>query len=763
MLNRLSSAVPEEDKTTFKQSSEAGLDLSSLAGFARRQWPTIAVALLVGIGLAFSYLLITPPRYLAKSSLLLDTRRIQLFQQQSVLSDTNFDVPAVESQIEILRSESIALSVVQELKLANDPEFTGQATSFFGTLTTAIWKLFTPASTPLEPREIASQEKLIRTAVGYLRGNLQVQRVRLTYVIEIGFQSLDPGKAAHIANAVAEAYILDQTQSKQYTTQRAADWLQGRMMELRQHALEEDRAVQDYKTQNNIIQSGGRSLDEQQLAELSTQLVQARAQTADAKARLERVRETIASGVPDAAMTASLQNDVINRIRQQYVDISRREADYAARFGRQHQAVVNLRKEMQQLQQSATDELRRIEEGIKNDLQISQTREQAAENRLKQLTEQDAETRQTLGTLRVLESSAQAYRTLHDSFLQRYIETTQQQTVTSTEARVITGAVGATKVHPNTSQVLSLGTVLALMLGCGAAYARERLDHVFRTPKQVEKALGVECLGVLPAIEGKPAPKRNQPVDQAALSSRTIAQDLGIGRQVVLTPFARFTETVRSIKVAADTCAGAHGTRVIGIVSAVPGEGKTTIAANLAQLLANGGHRTLLIDADLRNPSLTKMMAPHAQAGLVEVLLGRASVESVTWRDPITALDFLPAVLPHQISHSSEVLTSPRMKQLIAKAREEYAYTILDFPPLAPVIDAKAAAHLVEGFIFIIEWGRTSQEVIVEALGSAELVQSKLVGAVLNRANPSALRRLEAYKGYNYHRYYSSYQSNAPQ
>jgi succinoglycan biosynthesis transport protein ExoP len=762
MLNRLSSAAQDDDKAVFHPSPDNGFDLSSLVGFAQRQWPTITGALLLGIVLALGYLLVTPPRYLAKSSLLLDTRRIQLFQQQSVLSDTNFDVPAVESQIEILKSESIALSVVEELKLTEDPEFIGQVASFFGSTTSAIWNLLKPAASQLEAPQLASQEQLIRRAVAHLRSNLQVQRVRLTYVIEIGFQSLDPGKAAHIANAVAEAYILDQTQSKQSTTKRAAEWLQGRMMELREHALEADKAVQDYKTKNNIIQSGGKTLDEQELGELSTQLVQARSQTADATARLERIRQTIASGVPDAAMTASLQNDVINRIRQQYVDVSRREADYAARFGKQHQAVVNLRKEMQQLQQSARDELHRIEEGIKNDLQISQAREQAAEARLKEMTEQDADTRQALGTLQVLQSSAQAYRTLHDSFLQRYIETTQQQTVTSTEARVITGAVGAAKVSPKTGQVLGLGTVLALMLGCGAAYGRERLDHVFRTPKQVERALGVECLGILPAIEGALAPQKGgRALDPAAIQSRIIGQDLGIGRQVVLTPFSRFTETVRAIKVAADTFSGSRGTHVIGIVSAVPAEGKTTIAGNLAQLLANGGNRTLLIDADLRNPSLTKMMAPHAKAGLIEVLLGRASLESVIWRDPITGLNFLPAVLPRQISHSSEVLTSPKMKQLISQAREEYGYTILDYPPLAPVIDAKAAADLVEGFVMVIEWGRTSQEVIMESLGSAEVVRSKLIGTVLNRANASALKRIEAYKGYNYHRYYQSYQVNS--
>jgi succinoglycan biosynthesis transport protein ExoP len=738
----------------------SGLDLTSALGFARRQWPLIGVAVLAAIAVAIAYLLVTPPRFLGKSQLLLDTRRIQLFQQQSVLSDTNFDVPAVESQIEILKSESVALSVVEELKLSEDPEFTGQTTSLIGSVTSAAWKLLQPG-VPVELRNVQSQEQLIRSAVAHLRGNLQVQRVRLTYVIEIGFHSLDPAKAAAIANAVAEAYILDQTQSKSRTTQRAADWLQQRMMELREHALAADRRVQDYKTEHNIIRAGGSSLDEQQLTALSTQLVEARSQTAEARARLARLKETIASGVPDAAMTAWLQNEVINRLRQQYVDAARREADLSARVGREHQAVVNLRKEMGQIQQSAAGELRRIEEGIKNDLEIAQKREEAVQGRLKQLTEQNAETRQMLGTLNVLESSAQAYRTLHDSFLQRYIETTQQQTVTSTEARLITAAVGATKVYPKTSQALSLAGFLGLVLGLGLAYSREQLDRVFRTPKQVEKALGLECLGILPAIEGRNVArsKRNQPIDEATLRSRSIAQDLGIARQVILTPFSRFTETIRSIKVAADTSSTVRNLQVLGVISAVPAEGKSTIAANLAQLAAHGGGRTLLIDADLRNPSLTRLMAPHAETGLLQVLEGSTHLSEVVWRDPLTGLDFLPALLPHRIAHTSELLASRKMAELFTQARENYEYIVVDFPPLAPVVDARAASHLVDAFILAIEWGQTSPEVITETLSNAEIVQSKLIGAVLNKANPTALKKLEAYKGKNYHQYYTSYLS----
>lgn len=501
-------------------------------------------------------------------------------------------------------------------------------------------------------------------------------------------------------------------------------------------------------------------MDEQQLGDLAGQLSKAREQTADARARLDRINEIIASRVPDASMTAWLQNDVITRLRQQYVDASRREADFAVRLGSEHQAVVNARKELRQIERAAADELRRVAEGFKNDYEIAQSRERAVAMRLDEQKKLNEGTRQEQGALHMLESAARAYQSLHDSFLQRYAEATQQQqNVTSTEARVITAAAGAQKVSPNARQVLTLGAVLGIMLGFGAAYARERLDNVFRTPKQVEHALGIECLGVLPAVESK-APSKRVVSASHDVERRIIEHDLGIARQVILTPFSRFTETVRSIKVAVDTSTASTSAHVVGLVSAVPAEGKSTVSSNLAQLAAHGGARVLLIDGDLRNPSLTRLITPFAEAGVLEVLQGETDVVGAVWHDPITGMDFLPAVLRSPIAHTAELLSSRQMRDLVAEARNHYEYVVIDFPPLAPVVDARAASSLVDSFILVVEWGQTSPEIISEALGSAEVVQSKLIGAVLNRANPSALKRLEAYKGKNYHSYYTSYLSD---
>ncbi|HEX2135563.1 MAG TPA: polysaccharide biosynthesis tyrosine autokinase [Microvirga sp.] len=737
------------------------IDLSYVLGFLRRQWAVILACLLATLALALVYLFVTPPRYTGKALLMLDTRRLQLFQQQSVLSEVSFDAPAVESQLELLKSENVALSVIDSLKLKDDPEFTGEVQSFVGALIREAWKVVDWGV--LDADSVLSHEQVARRALRHFKKNLYIQRVGRTYVIEIGFRSLDPAKAAKIANAVADAYILDQLQAKYKATRRAGAWLQERLAELRGEAVAADRAAQDYKVKHNIVDAGGRLVNEQQLAEVSSQLVQARAHTAEAKARLDRIQEIGESGLKDATVADSLRNEVINRLRQQYLETSKREAEHSVRYGRDHLAAVNLRKEMQQIERVMSEELKRIAEVYRSDYEIARSREESLQASLEELTRQSADTRQAQVSLRVLESSSQAYRALYDSFLQRFMETTQQQSFPNTEARVITEATGAEKTHPKVAVVLGLGGLFGFLFGCGAAFARERLDRVFRTPRQVEQTIGVECLGVLPAVQVKDPvrpPAGEEPADGGLLGGRLIARDLGIARHVVVAPFSRFTETVRGIKVAADTSAPAHGTRVVGTVSAVPAEGKSTVSANLAQLMAHTGNRTLLIDGDLRNPSLTRRMAPEAEHGILDFLEDRAGLGDLVWRDPITGLEFLPAVIRTPIAHTSELLSSPGMKRLLAVAREEYDYVVVDFPPLAPVVDAKAAGHLVDAFLLVIEWGRTSPEVIAETLGSAEVVQSKLLGAVLNRANPTALKRIEAYKGRSYQNYYSSYVSS---
>jgi succinoglycan biosynthesis transport protein ExoP len=309
--------------------------------------------------------------------------------------------------------------------------------------------------------------------------------------------------------------------------------------------------------------------------------------------------------------------------------------------------------------------------------------------------------------------------------------------------------------------VLAFSVVSGLTLGMGAAFAREQLDRAFRLPGQVERALGLDCLGVLPRVDPVAATHKVAAILERMpppAGERTILRNLGIARYVIAEPFSRFAETLRAVKVSADTSTPNGHIKVIGAVSAVPAEGKSTVAINLAQLIAQAGSRALLIDGDLRNPTLTRLVSPDAKQGLMEVLSGEARLADVVWTDPLTGMHVLPAVLRSATAQTSDILSSPGMEAMLAAAREAYDYVVVDLPPMVPVVDARAAAHLMDGFLLVIEWGRTSPEVVSEAVQSAEIIRERIVGAVLNKADPGVLRRLEAYRGASYQRYYDDHQ-----
>ncbi len=756
----LGSPLPGHSRSDGLSSSglqeDGSLSLAQAVGFLRRQWPVLALSVLSTLVLAAIYLFITPARYTATAVLMLDTRRLQLLQQQSVMSELNLDAPGVDSHLEIIKSEAVALHVINKLGLIDDPELASKSTSILEPLKSALKGLIRSSKEEALSSEI--QDEPLRQAVNNFNDGLSVRRVGRSYVIEISFQSTDKDKASRVANAVGEAYIQDQLQAKYSATKRATDWLQERIDELRQEAEKADHATLEFRNRNNLTSTGGKLLSDQQLSEVSTQLVLAKAQTAEAKARLDRILEINKRGIGDAAVGDSLQNTVLNRLQQQYIEAAKREADFSSRYGPDHLAAVGLRREMKQIQDASRAETNRIAESYKSDYEIAHSREQALQASLDKLTLTSADTQAAQVDLRLLESSANVYRTLYDSFLKRFVEATQQQSLPDTEARIITEA-HAVKSHPSPPLALALAGFFGAAFGCAIAFAREGLDRVFRTTRQVEEVLGIECLGVIPALS-LPSVQDSVPEEgRPPYAPRTITSDLGIARQVVLAPFSRFSETIRSIKVAADTSTVARHIKVIGLVSALPGEGKSTVSSNLAQLVAHSGRRTLLIDADLRNPSLSRRITPQAEYGMLDVITGRTQLSDTVWQDPITGLDFLPVVLNAPIAHTSEILASERMADLISKARERYEYIIVDFPPLAPVVDAKAAAHHVDAFVFVIEWGQTSPDVIFEALGAAEVVHSKLLGVVLNRANALKLEKLEAYKGGKYHTYYDSYGS----
>ncbi|MBV8767534.1 MAG: AAA family ATPase [Hyphomicrobiales bacterium] len=761
--------LPEVTATTSEADSIAQL-YASVLGFVRRRFSVIALALASVVMLAALYIKLTPPTFTGHAVMIMDTHKTQFFQQQQPLGDLPIDSPTVDTQIEILNSENIALSIVKRLHLDQDPEFiyprSGVVAGIFG-----FFKSLNPFrgsdAAPASSESTDSQH--VMAAAGTVLGHMAVKRIGFTYAISIDYQSLNPQRAAQVANAVADAYVDDVLEAKYETTRRAAGWLQDRLKELRAQSESADRAVVDFKTKNNIVNvdNNGRLLNEQQIAELNTALVQARAQTAEAQARLQRVQQILASDDPDpassaaATVTDTLHNEVITRLRQQYLELGAKEADWTARYGRNHLAVVNLRNQRREIRLSILDELRRIAETYKSEFEIAKARENSVQKSLDDIVSKSQTMNEAQVTLHNLDSSSQSYRSLYDNFLQRYMESVQQQSFPITEARLITQASPPLgKSAPKSTQILALASLGGLILGLGIGLLYEISDRAFRTTAQVQERLHAECIALLPLITGAAqSSARERPRVAAEIATpRVIARKPGLFSIMIDSPFSRFAESIRSLKVAADLNRGTKLNNVIAITSSLPNEGKSTIAVALAQHVALGGAKAVLVDCDLRNPSLTRKLAPRATRGLLEVIWGKLPLSEVLWSDPATSLAFLPTVVRGRLADSSNILASDQTQKLFEKLRSAYDYVIVDLSPLAPVVDVRAMTHLVDSFVFVVEWGRTNIEIAEHVLSGASGVYENLLGVVLNKVNMKVFARYEnSRENYYYNRHFARY------
>jgi succinoglycan biosynthesis transport protein ExoP len=842
-LNEARSTLQGEQAAPELLSLADGLQI--LSGFARRQFTVIVFTALITLAVASIYVVNKRPMYSATAQLLIDARKVQIFHQQSILSDAPIDIAQVESQVEILKSENIASSVIKNLHLTEDPEFVAPGGGLFGAIIDAVSNVF-KSSDPEAPR---SEFELFRSAMANFESRLSVKRIGLTYVIQIGFQSYNAERAAQIANAVADAYIVDQLEAKYQATRRASAWLQDRIKELRDQVSTAERAVVDYTTRNNIVATGGgagsgkRLLGEQQVAELNSQLTIARANAAEVKARLDRINSVLksdrGSDTIGATVSDTLKNEVVSKLRSHYLDLSARYADFAVKYGPNHLAVVNLRNQMREIRNSIFEELKRLGESYKSDYEIAKQRVQGIQNDLSHAVSQSQATDVKSVTLRELQSTAQTYKTIYDNFLQRYMEAVQQQSFPITEARVISSASRPLgKSSPRTMRDLLLACLGGLTLGLGLGILRDLSDRVFRSQEQVESLLRTECIALVPLVTanakiGKSDDSKANPglhnleatardenesrtiassllhrsseavrslgfvsdmhgsikstkqktktvasltpsrstelatqstdseSSEKPASLRTIARGGGAVSAMIDAPLSRFTEAIRSIKLANDLSGASKGNQVVGFTSSLPTEGKSTISHAFAQLLSQVGSRTILVDCDLRNPSLSRELAPRAKIGLLEVVADKTSIDEAVWKDPSTNMAFLPIAAKFKLMHSTEILSSASTRKMFQRLRESYDFVVIDLPPLAPIVDVHAAAHLIDSFVFIIEWGRTKIDVVEHSLGHAHGVCDNLLGVVLNKVDMNIFSRYTAHRSSMYYnKHYARYGYN---
>ncbi len=755
-------AFPPEPAGPPEESS----DLDRMLAAARRQLRLLIGCCLLSLVLGVVYVANTVPSFTAEAALLIDYRRLRALHDGPDVAGLDHSGAQVDSQVELLRSNRIAFAVIDKLQLQNDPEFGKPSSGLVAWLRAA---LHGGGDRVIEENGTSSAERQQRlSALGRFRANLDVRRVQRTMVLEIRFKSIDAAKAARIANAVADAYLTDQLNSKYEATQRATTWLLDRLAELKQQVLTSDLAIQKFRADNGLISTGGRLLGDQQLGEVNTQLVAASAETAKAEARYARIKAIIDERKTDAVVTEAIGNTTIDQLRMKFLAAAKRESDLAPKLGPTHAAVAGARMEMRQYERLMFDELGRIAEGYLSDVVIARTKEKSLRNSLKKLVGGNATANETAVALRELEREAETYRTLYQSFLQRYQEAVQHQSFPITEARVVSSAlVPSVPSHPKKTLVLALALMIGGAVGAMLGALRELRDRAFRTEEQVRDELGQELLGMLPLVDEpkaardrwdallpelpKPPPTEGKAEGEHTDRPRLLPPAPGMMRYALDHPLSNYAEILRGIKLAADLTLAGHTPRVIGAVSVLPSEGKSTVAKNLASLLAHQGARTLLVDADLRNPGLTRAVAPDAEAGLVQAVLEGAPIQDLVHCESDSNLAVLPVVLQRRLPHAAEFLASAGMRTVLRQARQAYDWIVLDLPPLGPVVDARAIVGQIDAFVLVVEWGRTTRRLVRATLEADRNIRNKCLGVVLNKVN---LRQLKLYDACGSKAYY---------
>ena len=737
------------------------VDLRELVRILRRRWHAVIavpIILVVAVGI---FILAVTPLYTATSTVFIDPRRASVAENnnnQTPASNFGTDDATIESQVLLIQSVAILQRVVDSLDLTHDPEFIPTPS-----ILDPIKRLISPSPPPgasTNPEDIARQN-----SVDILTRRLKVVRQGATFLIDINVSSERPQKAARIANAIADAYFMEQVRSKYEATKIAADWLDKQIAELKSRVYASDKAVEEFRAANNLTISQGVTVNDQQITDLNNKLVDARAQTAEARAKFEHVQQVAKHGGDAGALDEALSSDVIARLRTQYAEVAKNYADLSSRYGPRHPMVANVKAQLRDTQRLINEEIARILEGTRHGYEVAKSREDSLQKSLDQLQGNSTDAGPAQVRLRELQREAEANRTIYESFLARYKETSARESLEMPDSRVVTRAdIPLKPSFPKRLLLLGLALVLGLGLGCVLALLRDYLDRRIKTIEQVEAISGLPSLAALPLVSTRElARKANQGrwelehYDPRTARLLPPALQPPLMRYAIEEPTSLFAEAVRAIRLAILRAAGDRrgDSRVVLIASSVDGESKTTLAVNLALSLATLGVRTIAVEGDLRNPELTHSFCPRASVGLFDVAIGRVPLERAILVEQESGLSILPCPVPRGSAALTEFASSGGMETVFQQLRRYYEVIIVDTPPLASLVDGHALAAHADHILFAVGWDRAPQEVVARTLDLLGPFYDRILGTVLTRVDLQRMRLYDYYRSSAYMKPYA--------
>jgi capsular exopolysaccharide synthesis family protein len=668
-----------------------------------------------------------PPRYSGEALIALNTRTSSTEQvlttKQSVAAPPLTAV-LVSTEKNIIESRNMGNQVVDALALDRDPEFnTRLKPSSFPPVLVEAWHGIRNALRGAAPEKDAHTQ-----TVDEVMERLALKNDADSYVIRLDFESKDPRKAALIANAFADLYIRTQREAKLQEAQVATDWITRQISALRQELARDSSQTVALRKKNGLAPVDAREkgmVAAQGLISLNTELATVERERAEAESALTQAKHQLAIGGGNmVSLTFVDDSPFLQEMRKEEAKVLARIAELSAGYREDSPALAPLREQLATLRHEIDREITKQVEMLANKAAQAKAREDVLHARARQINSASTTSDSAMAEIEQREREIQAKNVMLDSFTARYAELTNRVEIDEPDARIASRASPPTK--PSFPKpFLFIGVAFAGSLGLSAslAFLLERLRAGFQGTRQIKEDLGLPTLGIIPDVARGP--------------SRTSAAD-----HLVDKPDSVYAEAVRSAQLAimsARHSGGAPGeSKAILITSSLPNEGKTALAVSLGRSLALAERKVLLLDFDLRRPSVARQLNGYDVPGIADYLRQQATQEEIIRTDPRSGLDYIAS--GGRTGDPHRLLQDPRTNELLSRMLATYEVVLIDTPPILVASDAALLAAITDFAVYVVEWDHTPRRAVeagLEHLASFDITTGGIVLSKVDLARQS--------------------------
>ncbi len=633
----------------------------------------------------------------------------------------------IETQTKILQSETLALMTIKSMDLARYPEFGGNPNSI-------AW-------------QHAGQSASRPAILGAFLGRLAVKRVPQSRLIEVHFEAEDPQLAAQVVNAHLQNYVEENFRSKYDATTQASNWLSAELEELRIKVEKSEDARIAYQRENQIWQIDEKQdITTQKLADLSKAVTDAQTDVA----QKEALYRMAVSGNVDA-LPAARNNDVISNLLKRKSELDESYAEALDQYGPNYPKVLRLMAQQREVEQNLTTARKTMVESVEEEFSTSRSHVELLQEALDKQKAEANDLAEKLVQYHILQHDAESNKQLYDGLLQKLKEASITAGLRSSNIRVVDPALApASPSRPQKARNILLAVLVGLVGGVGLALFREYLDNTVKSPDDIESLTGLPSLAVVPSLPGL----RTSHSRFSRLAREAAPQSASGPRVELLSyiqPKSQISEAFRALRTSLLLSQADHPPQVILVTSALPREGKTTAAVNLAVTLAQLGDRTLLMDSDLRKPGIRRALnlTIGKEVGLSSYLAGVSTLDEVTIPHP--TINNLVALTTGPVPPSpADLLSSHRMREAIVELRHRFKFIVIDSPPVMAATDAVILSALTDGVLLVVRSGETPKEAFTRTRDLLAAVKCRLLGVVLNAVDSSAPDYYYSYRYYPY-------------